>query len=74
MKLKLLSLVSLLLLSGCASSQIAKVLKAAGNDHAAIKIEVNTIYGNMKFTRVNAPTNQTTSITPDGTFTTQAIK
>lgn len=56
-----------LLLCGCATSNMNKLVKALANDHSTVHVRVNTIYGTLDFTRTNPSTNSLPhSIDPDG--------
>lgn len=48
-----LALLAALLLSGCAPSNLAEVVKAAGQDQATICTRVTTVYGTLTFMRSN---------------------
>jgi hypothetical protein len=54
-------------LTGCSSTgKLAKELKG---DNATVVSRLNTIYGTHNFIRANPTTNQSVTISPDGTVT-----
>jgi hypothetical protein len=62
-----------LCLAGCTG--VSKLIKSGGNDHATVSGTVTSIYGTMKFVRTNpAGTNQSVTVSPDGTVTVTAPK
>lgn len=48
-----LALLAALLLSGCAPSNLAEVVKAAAGDQATVCTRVTTVYGTLTFMRSN---------------------
>lgn len=56
-------------LAGCSPD-----IKALGNDHASIKVELVTPWGTQRLSRVNPGPGQTAEITPDGTIRTTGTK
>ena len=68
--LTLLALAALCaVLAGCSTTNIAELTKALANDPAAVHVRVTSVYGTVDFTRVGGATNETRTITPDGTIT-----
>jgi hypothetical protein len=63
-------LASLLLIAcaGCSTTNITKLTQALAKDPAIVVVNVGTVYGTVKFTRVGCVTNGMT-ISPDGTIT-----
>lgn len=59
-------------LSGCSSTNAAKVLTALGKDPAAVHIRAVGMWGTVDVTRVGGGTNETRTISPDGTITIKA--
>lgn len=64
---KTLSLIGLLCLTGCSTTNIADTLKALGDDKSTVVHKITTIYGNSSFTRIGATPGSTTTVSPDGT-------
>jgi hypothetical protein len=63
-----------LLATGCTSG-MSKMAKALANDKATVTGSVTSIYGTMKFVRTNPQgTNQSVTVSPDGTVTITAPK
>jgi hypothetical protein len=66
--MKILSLLALVLLTGCVKSSMAEYGKEMGDNHSAFGSTVMTPYGSGYFWRVNPTTNQSVRIArPDGT-------
>jgi hypothetical protein len=65
-KLKFLLFVPLI--SGCSTTNITKLTQALAKDPAIIVVNVGTVYGTVKLTRVGCVTNGM-SVSPDGTVT-----
>ena len=64
---KLISVLALLSLCGCTSTNITKLIGALTEDKAAVRIEVVTAGATIKLYRVNPSTNITNySVSPDG--------
>ncbi len=58
-----------LVVAGCSSTNIAELMKATAGSDATVRANVSTIYGTANFVRTNPRTNQTATISPDGTVT-----
>jgi len=70
MKIKFLLAVPLaLLLAGCSSTNITKLVGALAKDPATSVVKVTTIYGTVSYTRVGVMTNETASVNSDGSVT-----
>lgn len=54
--------------TGCSSTNLEKVVMAAGNDQAIVIGKVTSVYGTASFTRIGGTTN-TITVAPDGTVT-----
>lgn len=54
---------------GCSTTNIAELVKAMSQSDATVVSKINTIYGTSSFIRTNPRTNQTATISPDGTVT-----
>ena len=68
-KLLLLLLVSTLV-SGCFGPDVAKAIKAMGNDPATVHLRVSSVYGVVELTRTNPGSNSLAhTVAPDGTIT-----
>lgn len=65
--MKTLLLCSLLAFTGC--SNMPKIVRALAKDQAIVSTKVVTIYGTAQLTRVGGVTNQTVTVSPDGTIT-----
>lgn len=72
MKTKIASLIGmaalLAMITGCSSTNITKLINAAGKDSAVVSGTVTSVYGTVKFVRVGPTTNSVT-VSPDGTVT-----
>jgi hypothetical protein len=69
----LLFLTPLLFTFGCTG--MSGVVKQLKNDPATVVVHVNTIYGTLSFQRVGVlRTNQTETVSPDGTITVGVAK
>jgi hypothetical protein len=55
-------------LSGCSTTNITKLTQALAKDPAIVVLNVGSVYGTVRFTRVGSITNGMT-ISPDGTVT-----
>lgn len=53
--------------TGCAD--MAKLEGAMKDDPATVSTSINTVYGTAKLVRTNPATNQTVTVSPDGTVT-----
>jgi len=53
-------------LCGCSSTNITKLVGALAKDPAIVSVNVPTMYGTVKFTRVGSGTNYV-EVTSDGT-------
>jgi hypothetical protein len=51
--MKTLTLLVAVVLAGCSSTNIAELVKAAGQDAASVCASVSTVYGVLKFARTN---------------------
>lgn len=60
-----LILIAAMALTGCSSTNITKLVGALAKDPAIVSINVPTMYGTVKFTRVGSQTNSVT-ISSDG--------
>lgn len=70
MKIIFAALLSLPLLSGCASfSQVAEQLK---DDPAIVSMRLGTPWGVQNFVRVGGQSNNTVTVSPDGTVKIEA--
>jgi len=60
-----------LLLPGCTGPTrgMASLVKQLKNDPATVSVSLSTVYGTLKFIRLNPGTNTETTVTPDGTVT-----
>lgn len=70
--MKTLIITSLLVImtSGCATQQMAKLAKQLKDDSATVQINIRTIYGTLYFSRTNPKTNTMPhSVTADGNVT-----
>jgi hypothetical protein len=56
------------LLCGCSSTNITKLVGALKNDPATVCVNVSSVYGTVRFTRTNPRTNETVTVSPDGTI------
>jgi len=65
--MKLIILLAGLLLTGCSTTNITKLVDALAKDPATVRLHVNGIYGSVDFVRIGG-TNGCT-IAPDGTLT-----
>jgi len=54
--------------SGCSSTNITKLVGALKNDPATVCVNVSSVYGTVRFTRTNPRTNETVTVSPDGTI------
>ena len=59
---------SLVLCQGCSTTNITKLTEALAKDQAIVVVNVGSVYGTVKFTRVGCVTNGMT-VSPDGTVT-----
>ena len=55
-----------LLIGGCSTTNISKLTEALAKDPAIVVVNIGTVYGTVKFTRVGCITNGLT-VSPDGT-------
>jgi hypothetical protein len=69
MKRLLILLPIALMLAGCSSTNITKLVGALAKDPAISVVKVTTIYGNVSYTRIGYRTNETTSVNSDGSVT-----
>ncbi len=53
--------------AGCVN--VGKLTKDLSRDNATVSASVSTVYGTMKIVRSNPTTNQTVTVSPDGTIT-----
>jgi len=68
--MKILAIIVLLGgLTGCSTTNLADVMQQAAKDDATVVVNVSTIYGTGRFIRTNPRTNQTATVSPDGTVT-----
>lgn len=61
-------IISLFLITcaGCSTTNISKLTEALAKDPAIVVVNIGTVYGTVKFTRVGCVTNGLT-VSPDGT-------
>ncbi len=57
-----------LAIAGCSTTNVTKLVTALAKDPAIVVVNVGTVYGTVKFTRVGSVTNGMT-VSPDGTVT-----
>jgi hypothetical protein len=62
---RVLSLLPLVLLCGCSSTNITDLTKALAKDPAIVIVKVGSVYGTLSFVRVGSQTNGVT-VSPDG--------
>lgn len=67
-RITILFALATLALAGCSTTNISELTKALAQDPAIVVVNVGSVYGTVKFTRVGAVTNGM-SISPDGTVT-----
>ena len=68
MKNRLVLILPLALLTGCSSTNLASIVKAASGDPATIMVDVKSIYGSARLIRVGS-TNLSTTANTDGVQT-----
>jgi hypothetical protein len=57
-------------ISGCSTTNISELTKALANDPATVQVNVSSIYGTLRFTRVGGQSvGSKTTVAPDGTIT-----
>jgi len=66
--MKSLACLLLIACAGCSTTNITKLTQALAKDPAIVVVNVGTVYGTVKFTRVGCITNGM-SVSPDGTVT-----
>jgi len=70
---KIITIASVLILAaltGCSTTNISDLTKALANDPATVQVNVSSVYGTLRFTRVgNQPGTGKTTVAPDGTIT-----
>lgn len=72
---KLLLLIGCASLTGCFGPDVAKAIKALGNDPASVHLRVSSVYGVVEFTRTAPKTNSLPhTVSPDGTITVDGVK
>lgn len=59
----------LLLICGCSTSGMSKLVRELKGDPATVSATVTSIYGNVKLVRIGGQTNNAVSVGPDGTVT-----
>lgn len=59
---------------GCVGPDVAKSLSALGDDHATVRMDLTTPWGTQRVVRTNPGTNQTVSISADGSMTVTGAK
>jgi hypothetical protein len=57
------------LLAGCSSTNITALVGALKDDPATVSVNVSSVYGTLRFIRTNPRTNETVTVSPDGTVT-----
>lgn len=57
-----------LALTGCTNG-VAGVARALAKDPATVSVKINTIYGTASLVRVGVQTNNSVTVSPDGTVT-----
>lgn len=60
--------IPLLVLCGCSTTNLEKVLIAAGKDQAIVVGKIASVYGTASIVRIGGTTN-TVTVSPDGTVT-----
>ena len=45
------------------------LVKSLAKDPATVSLQLTTVYGNLKLVRTNPGTNESVSVSPDGTVT-----
>ncbi len=66
-KFATITILAAMLLCGCSSTNITKLVNALAKDPSTSVIKITTIYGNVSYTRVGVMTNETATVSPDGT-------
>jgi hypothetical protein len=69
MKRLLILLPVALILAGCSSTNITKLVGALAKDPATSWVSVTTIYGTVKYVRIGVMTNESAQVSGDGTIT-----
>lgn len=67
--MKILPLLLLPLLAGCSTTNITKLVGQLKGDPATVFVSVQSVYGTVRFIRSNPRTNESVTISPDGTVT-----
>jgi len=73
MKKLILPTLAVLLLAGCSSTNITKLVGALAKDPATSVVKVTTIYGSISYVRIGVTTNQTVSVNSDGSTTMKTV-
>lgn len=58
-----------LCVAGCSATNLTKLTNALAKDPAIVSAKVTGVYGTAQLTRVGSVTNQTVTVSPDGTIT-----
>lgn len=68
--MKILSILILLLMSGCVGRNAVNGMKSLKDDPAIVTLKIRTIYGTVEATRigVQAQTNRTVNVLTDGSI------
>lgn len=66
---KLLLLLPLVALAGCSSTNITKLAVALAKDESTTMLTVTSVYGTVKYIRVGRATNESKTVSSDGTVT-----
>ena len=64
--MKKLLIILPVVLTGCSSTNIAKLTKELAKDPAIVSVQVRSVYGTVNFVRVGTTTNGVV-VSPDGT-------
>lgn len=56
-------------LAGCSTSGMSKLVGQLKNDPATVSASVTSVYGTVKLIRVGGQTNNSVTVSPDGTVT-----
>lgn len=66
---RLALILPILILTGCSSTNITKLVGALAKDPAISVVKVTTLWGTVSYTRIGGRTNETTSVNSDGSVT-----
>lgn len=60
--------------TGCFGPDVAKAIKAMGQDPATVHLRVSSVYGVVELSRTNPQTNSLPhTVSPDGTITVESV-